>query len=212
MAAYTLYGFNGSTYVRTLRMLLYEKGIDYRQVTVNILAGEGRGDEHLQRHPFGKVPAFTADDVTLFETDAIAELIEGHHPGPPSFIPDDVLERARMRQWMGMIGHYTYPQVVGTIVRQRLVNPAIGEETDETVCRDALPVARGHCALFDRTLADSAYLAGERLSLADLYLAPIMAYLTMTPEGERLVGEHTHIARWWDAIQARESFRQTPPA
>ena len=212
MARYTLYGFNGSTYVRTIRMLCLEKGIDYEQVPVNILAGEGRSEAHLQRHPFGKIPTLEADGVSLYETDAIAELIEGQNPDTPRFIPDDVVARARMRQWMGTIDDYTYPAVVGTIVWQRIVNPAVGEDTDEQVCRDALPDARFHLQLFERALGENQWLAGDAISLADLYLAPIMAYLSMTPEGERLLGEHPNVARWWAAIQDRESFRQTPPA
>ena len=51
-----LYGFDGSTYVRTVRMLLAEKRVAYDQVPVNVLAGEPRQPEHLARHPFGKVP------------------------------------------------------------------------------------------------------------------------------------------------------------
>jgi glutathione S-transferase len=212
MPAYTLYGFNGSTYTRTIRLLLHEKGIAYEQVPVNILAGEAQSAEHLERHPFGKIPAFAADGLIVYETDAIAELIEGQNPGAPTFIPDAAVARARMRQWMGTIDDYSYAQLVGTIVWQRVVKPLLDEETDETVCRDALPAARYHFALFDAALAQSAYLAGERLSLADLYLAPIMGYLSMTPEGERLLGEHRNVARWWEALSMRESFQQTPPA
>ena len=54
--AITLYGFDGSTYVRTVRMLLAEKGAQYDQVPVHVLKGEPRQPEHLARHPFGKVP------------------------------------------------------------------------------------------------------------------------------------------------------------
>ena len=40
MAKITLWGFSNSTYVRSVRMLLSEKGVsDYEQVPVNVLAG-----------------------------------------------------------------------------------------------------------------------------------------------------------------------------
>ena len=35
-----LYGFDGSTYVRTVRMVLHEKGAEYDQVPVHVLNGE----------------------------------------------------------------------------------------------------------------------------------------------------------------------------
>jgi len=210
MADYTLYGFNASTYVRTIRMLLLEKGIDYEQVPVNILAGEGQSPEHKQRHPFGKIPAFDANGVRLFETDAIAELIEGEHRGKPSFIPADTVARARMRQWMGTIDDYTYPQVVGTLVWQRVVNPVLGEATDEKAVKEAMPQVEYHFGLFEEALGASKYLAGDEISLADLYLAPIMAYVSMTTEGEKLIADHPNVRRWWTEMEARPSFQATP--
>ena len=43
MPEMTLYGFNGSTYVRTLKMLLAEKKFsDFKQVPLNVLTGEPR--------------------------------------------------------------------------------------------------------------------------------------------------------------------------
>lgn len=211
MARYTLYGFNASTYVRTVRMLLHEKGIEYDQVPVDILHGEGRSEEHLKRHPFGKIPAFESNGVSLFETSAITELIEGENTGEPRFIPQDTIERARMRQWMDCIDDYTYPQVVGTLVWQRVVNPALEVPTDEDVVSEAMPDVRRHFGLFDRALGENPYLAGASLTLADLYLAPIMAYVSMTPEGEQLLGEHANVGRWWKEIQQRQSFIDTPP-
>ena len=50
MSEMTLWGFNGSTYVRTLKMLLAEKQFsNFKQVPVNVLTGEPRQAEHLDR-------------------------------------------------------------------------------------------------------------------------------------------------------------------
>ena len=62
MTGIVLYGFDGSTYVRTVRMLLAEKGAHYEQVPVNVLNGEPRQPEHIARHPFGKVPVLDQMD------------------------------------------------------------------------------------------------------------------------------------------------------
>ena len=57
MTGMVLYGFDGSTYVRTVRKLLAEKGARYEQVPVNVLKGEPRQPEHMARHPkSGPVP------------------------------------------------------------------------------------------------------------------------------------------------------------
>ncbi len=57
MAKPIVYGTPLSTYVRTTRMTLLEKGVDYDHVDVGVLDGECKGPEHVARNPFGKVPA-----------------------------------------------------------------------------------------------------------------------------------------------------------
>jgi hypothetical protein len=53
---------DGSTYVRTVRMLFAEKGAQYDQVPVHVLKGEPRQPEHLIRRPCGKVRRWTMTD------------------------------------------------------------------------------------------------------------------------------------------------------
>ncbi len=209
MSSYTLYGPTYSTYVRTIRMLFAEKGIDYDQVEVDILAGEGQTPEHQNRHPFGKVPALDAGDIRLYETAAIAEFIEGRHP-EHSFIPQSVEARALMRQWMSVIDNYGYPAIIGVLVWQRVVNARLGEPADEQAIETGMPAVHKNFQLLDDALDGSRYLAGEQASLADLYLAPNLAYVAMTPESEGLFGRYRNVSRWWDEMQARSSFVRTP--
>ncbi len=83
MSGITLWGFNGSTYVRTVKMLLAEKGVtDIKQVPLNVLAGEPKSAEHLERHPFGKVPVLDHDGMRILETAAITRYLNDVLPGP----------------------------------------------------------------------------------------------------------------------------------
>ena len=76
MSRMTLWGFDGSTYVRTVKMLLAEKQFtDFEQVQVNVLTGEPKQAEHLARHPFGKVPVLDHDGLRILETSAIARYL-----------------------------------------------------------------------------------------------------------------------------------------
>ena len=63
MTETTLFGFNGSTFVRTVRCVLARKSISYNQVPVNVLEGETQEPDHLERHPFGKVPVLDIDGM-----------------------------------------------------------------------------------------------------------------------------------------------------
>ena len=55
----------------------------------------------------------------------------------------------------------------------------------------------------------SPFIAGD-LSLADLYLAPIVFYVSLTPDKDALF-DVGGFAEWWANIQALPSFVETQP-
>src|SRR3954468_6696053 len=83
--------------VRDLRVrwALEEAGLRYAE---NLI---GFGDQHLPEYralqPFGQVPVFEEDGLTLFESGAIVM-----HIGErcPALLPVDAAQRARARSWM----------------------------------------------------------------------------------------------------------------
>ena len=54
------------------------------------------------------------------------------------------------------------------------------------------------------------HLAGEDISIADLYLAPVFAYVALTPHRDEFLGM-PGVGEWWERISGRESFRATQP-
>lgn len=204
----TLYGFNGSTYVRTVKMLLAEKGAtDIEQVPLNVLAGEPKSAEHLKRHPFGKVPVLEHDGMRILETSAIARYLNDVLPGP-SLIPATPKDRARMDMVIGLIDSYGYGALVGGVAAYHLFPDFVGGKNDDAR-QSGLEAGRKVLELAMQTRASSAFIAGD-LSLADLYLAPIVAYLSMTPDKGALFGV-PGFQDWWSRIQALPSFAATPP-
>ena len=127
-----------STYVRTTRMTLEEKGVVYDLREFDFM--QGMPEEDLKRHPFGKVPAFEHDGFMLYETAAIARYVDEAFDGP-ALQPADVRARARMAQIVGILDSYTYGPVVGQIVIQRLVVPMMNGTPDEAAITAALPAA-----------------------------------------------------------------------
>ena len=81
MAKPILYGPTYSTFVRTVRMVLAEKNVDYDLVDVDMMKGEHHSPPHLQRHPFGKIPAFEHGGFSLYESNAIVHYIDDAFPG-----------------------------------------------------------------------------------------------------------------------------------
>ena len=186
MAKPVVYGPAYSTYVRSCRLALEEKGADYDLVEIDTLAGGNRTPEHLARHPFGKVPAFEHDGLALYETDAIVRYVDEAFPGA-SLQPADAAGRARMTQAINIVGSYAYPAMIGQIFVQRAVVPMRGGMADEAAIAAAMPQAETAVAALEKLIDGHAYLAGDRLSLADLLLVPVYDYFAQIPEGQKIL-------------------------
>ena len=60
------------------------RGLDLEFVTVDLLQGEQRSEEHTGRNPFARLPVLELDDGSfLLESLAIIEYLEELNPEPP---------------------------------------------------------------------------------------------------------------------------------
>ncbi len=206
-----VFGADYSTYVRSARMTLEEKGVAYRLQPVDVFAGEGRTPGHLARHPFGKIPAFEHDGLSLYETSAIARYVDESFAGPP-LQPGEPVARARMNQIISVIDNYAYPALVWKVFVERNAPALLQRPTDEAAILAALPEVRLCVGELERLAADARYLCGDTVSLADCWLVPVMHYFGGTPEGGELLAASPRLARWWGSVGERESVRHTVPA
>jgi glutathione S-transferase len=203
-----LYGAGYSVYVRIVRLALAEKGVDYELVPVDVFTTSGSPPEHRGRHPFGRIPAFEHGDFALYETGAIVRYVDEAFEGP-RLQPAGPRERARCNQIIGVADAYAYRSLVWDIYVERVERPAEGSSPDEARIAAALPVARTCLGAITELMGDQPWLAGPELSLADLYLAPMMAYFVKAPEGAAMLRAHGRLAHWWERIAARPSMTAT---
>lgn len=201
-----VYGPAYSTYARSVRLALEEKGVPYRLEEVDVIGGAHKAPDHLARHPFGKVPAFEHDGFVLFETLATTRYVDEAFPGP-KLQPDDLRQRARMMQVIGVIDSYAYAAMITNIFIQRVVMPMMGGTADESAIRDAVPLAETSLQVLDRLIEE----CGEGPTLADLHLVPVYDYFRQTPEGERLLHGRDNLTRWWERMSRRPSVEKTRP-
>ncbi|HLZ05687.1 MAG TPA: glutathione S-transferase family protein [Bradyrhizobium sp.] len=203
-----IYGAPYSVYVRIVRLALAEKGVDYELVPVDIFASEGPPADYLDLHPFGRIPAFEHAGFCLYETGAITRYVDEAFEGPP-LQPAGVRERARCNQVISIADNYAYPQLVWGVYVERISKPKRGAVTDEARLAAAIPKARTCLKALSDLMADKPWLAGRQLSLADLYLAPMLDYFQMAPEGREMVQQYPSLADWWARVASRPSMTGT---
>ena len=183
MSEFIILGYPVSPFLRSVAMVLEEKGVPYQ---VRDFGPGGIGCEaHRQVHPFARIPAIDDGGYRLYETQAILCYIDAKFPDPPlqPVRPEAI---GRMNQIIGINDCYLFPQVARTIVGERIMRPAfMGTTPDEAAIAGAVPAAE-HCLNeLDRLLDDQPFLAGSQLSLADLLLAPQIDTARRDARGQR---------------------------
>jgi glutathione S-transferase len=207
MAEFIVHSVPGSPFGRSVLATLEEKHAAYRFAPLP--PGASKSPQHLARHPFGRIPAFEHDGFMLYETQAILRYLDRVLP-QPALTPADPKAAARMDQVMNISDWYLFKGVNNVIGFQRLVRPRIlNEPADEAAIAEAMPRGQVVFKELSRLLGQQNYFAGDKLSLADLMVAPQLAFLSMTPEWQPLTASMPSLVSWLDRMNARPSFQAT---
>ncbi len=207
MSEIVVHGVPGSPYFRSAMLGLEEKGIAYTKAFMPF--GTMRSAESLQRHPFGRIPVLDHGDFRLYETQAILRYIDSLAPEQSPLQPRDTRAAARMNQIVGIIDCYVFPQISVKVSAERLMSQAFwGRPTNEEAVAKAVPDARICIQELARLKGKATFLTGDRVSIADLMLAPHMAFFRATPEGQMLL-QGTGLDEWIEHMSARPSMQAT---
>jgi glutathione S-transferase len=155
-----LHGFAYSNYHNIVKHTLMLKDIPFEEHVV--YPGT---PELMAVSPMGKVPAMTTESGTaLSESSVLVDYLEDAYPQNPLY-PDDADARAKVRQIMKVSELYL------ELPARRLLPAVLGnvEIPEATLDEVRATLKRGVAAL--QSLAKfSPYVAGENLTLADVYL------------------------------------------
>ena len=198
MTDLVLHGLQFSTYVRTAQSVCEAKGVPYDLRPVDF-----RSPEYRALHPFGRMPAMTHGDVTLYETLAIASYVDEAFDGP-ALQPGTPAGRALMLQWISAVSGYLYPALFRGCLRERFVKRMRGLEADEEAIASMRPAIEEGLGVAEAALSERDFLAGDAVTIADFFLMPILAYFAIAPEGQATLPEHPDLSRWM------ERMAQTP--
>ena len=205
----TLHSYKFSVYGRIVRMTLAERGLAYGYREVDPFA-ESLPADYLALQPFGRVPVLEHDGFVLYETAAITRYLDEVFEGP-ALQPPAPSARARLVQIVAVIDSYGYWPLVRQFFSQRVFAPLRGEVADEEEIAVGLAASRRVLGALEDLASGELFLLGSELSLADLHLAPMLAYFTAAPEGAAALAAQPKLARWWAAMRERESLKATDP-
>jgi len=205
----TLHGPGFSTYVRSVRITLAEKGVVYDLNEFNFLEGWPDGYENL--HPFKKVPVLEHDGLTLYETTAIMTYINAAFDGP-ALLSEQPAECAKSLQTIGIVDSYAYNALITRTFIQRAVVPMLGGTTDESMIEGARGDSERAISVLNGRVSGQDYFGGDSVSLADCHVVPVIHYTGQIPEGQALLSKAPALSAWMERMSSRDSVSSTVPS
>lgn len=204
----TIYGFAQSSYCWTVRAAAAIKGVDVD--FVNITPGAHKQAEYLARHPWGKVPALEHGEVRLWESEAICQYIDEAFGGR-QLMPTDPYQRALVTQWVSSVNDYLYKPAVLQYIFAYIFPGTEDGSPDAARIEAAQPALKHWMGILDENLVDGNFLVGGQLTVADLFLAPLIFGIARFPEGGELVTSHTNVLAYQQRMLSEPGFMAGAP-
>ena len=183
--------------VRDLRVrwALEEAGLPYEEKLLTF--GEQNTPEHRAVQPFGQVPVYEEDGLTLFESGSIVMHIGEKSP---ALLPVEPGARARVRTWMFAALNSVEPHVQTLVALDAFFAK---EEWAPLRRPSALAMAQGRLNAVAAALADREYLE-KQFSGADVLMTTVLRLLRHTT----VVSDIPVLAAYQARCEARPSFKR----
>ncbi len=179
---------------------LEEAGVPYE--IAKMTYEEGKGEEHLARHPLGRVPVLEDDNGRLlFESAAICLQIADTHPHAGLIPAPGTYERGLVYQWA----------VFGPAeLEPPLIESAIYADSDPERSAKARGRFEKAVAAVSEALGSGEYLVAGEFTVADVMVGSALAFTARAGRSEELPENlRAYIARLAERPAYQRAFERT---
>jgi glutathione S-transferase len=230
-----LYNFAHSTCSQKVRLVLWEKGLEFENHYIDHKIREQTAEWYLKLNPNGVVPTLDHDGAIIIDSSVIIEYLDEVFP-ENSLTPEDPVERAHMRKWLRYfeevptpsirvptfnqylakkLGKYSDEEYLDLannhpVRKQFYLKMTKGKGFDDHETEGAVDRLRQTIERMEKGLAESGgpWLMGKKLTLADYCVVAIFDRM----EDLGLAGvwkENKIFIEWFDQIKERETYKLT---
>jgi glutathione S-transferase len=158
---------------------------------VSIFEGESRSEAFLNLNPAGAIPVLEIEDGrTIAESNAILGYLAEGTP----LLPTDRYQRAKVMQWL-FFEQYNVEPVIGSLRFWTLTGRL--ERNKDMVAGKREAGART-LATLDRSLANTPFLIGKELSIADV---AVYAYSHLAQDCGFLLTDYPTVIAWCGRVR-----------
>lgn len=199
-----LIGSLASPYVRKVRVVLAEKKLDYQFELENVWAPDTTIDK---LNPLGKVPSLIMEDGNvMIDSRVMVEYLDTLTP-VCKLLPPNGRDRADIKCWEALADGMLDAAI---IVRLERTQRPPELQSEAWIARQMHKVQLGLAALSDK-LGESPYCAGIHYSLADVAVGCTLGWLSFRFPEITWRDDYPNLARLYDKLSERPSFKDTVP-
>ncbi|XP_054448624.1 glutathione S-transferase theta-3-like [Pteronotus mesoamericanus] len=209
---------------RAVYIFAKKNGIPFELRTVELLKGQHLSDAFAQVNPLRKVPALKDGDFTLAESVAILLYLSRKYEAPDHWYPQDLQARAHVDEYLAW-QHTALRSACTRAMWQKMMLPVfLGQPVPpETLACTLAELDKCLQLLEDKFLKDKDFLAGPRISVADLVaitelMHPVSAGCPVFESRPKLAAWRQRVEAavgedlFWEAHNAIMKAKDLPPA
>jgi glutathione S-transferase len=182
--------------VQKVLFLLEELGLKYAREDYGRQFNNTNTDAYRKMNPNMKVPTLVDGDTITWESNTILRYLAGLHA--PQLAGSTPAEKTQVERWMDwMLAALNAPY----LAMFRDAKKPAAERSADFAAQSADLIAQ--LKILDGVLAGKTFLALDRLTLADIALAPVVKRCLEFPIERPQMAE---VERWIKAIEARPAF------
>ena len=193
-----LLGRKTSGNVQKVIWLLEELGVEYQREDYGRQFGNTTGDEYLRLNPTGKVPTLVDNETVVWESNTILRYLCGKFGS--DLLPTDPAERGAAETWMDWLLASLNGPYMESFRESR--KPENERSPDFQQIGEALAA---QLLVLDRHLMTKDWVGGDRMSVADIALGPIVQRCLNFPVALPALDG---LRRWHARIADREAFQK----
>jgi glutathione S-transferase len=203
-----IWGRLTSINVRKVVLAAQELAIPFERIDAGGSFGIVRTPDYLAKNPNATIPLIEDDQVQLWESNVIVRYLCARH-APDTLYPLALPRRFDAERWMDWQQTALNPAARNAFV-QWIRTPA--DRRDPQIIAQSEAATEPLFALLDAHLANRPFVAGDRITMADLPLACEVDRWISLPRPRT---PRPHLDRWYEAMRTRPASRgvlDLPPA
>jgi glutathione S-transferase len=199
-----LIGSSASPYVRKVRVVLAEKKLDYSFELENVWSAETT--IHLS-NPLGKVPCLIMEDGSpMYDSRVIAEYLDTLTP-VCKLLPPNGRDRADVKVWEALSDGVLDAAVLVRL--EKTLRPA--EQQSAAWIERQMGKVHAGLAVMSANLGESPFCKGNHYTLADVAVGCTLGWLQFRFPEIDWRSDYANLARLFDKLSERASFKETVP-